>query len=234
MALADKKNVALPINRVTKRIALTSPAEPRNMTSLGELIVYKVNSDHPDYSMTIVDLSGTKHVILREVLRLTYPPSNDWGNPSNLRARITKAAEDPAHPNYQTCIDIKKHWNLSQKPALIKLDDALPATIILLEKLPPTGGIIKEVFAFTKARLNNNSIANAMEIDDDDDNDDVMDVNSLSAKFAEIRPGCKMRTTNETPPRVSAIDLVMVVGGQDRNTARMTITRKMPNCPTVE
>lgn len=74
-----------------------------------------------------------------------------------------------------------------------------------------------------------------MDIDYHDDgggyNDsDNIGIDSLSAKFAEIIPGAMVRTTNENPKRVSAIDLVMVVGGQNYDAARKIVAREMPNC----
>lgn len=208
--------------------------------SLGQLIVDKVNSDYPGYTMTPqTDSNGCKHIILREVFRLGKPlpetaansakPTNPFGGANNMRTKINNILDNETHPDYPACAEIRKLWGGDgYLTNMISLDDAMPAIITWLGKVSPVHKNIKCLCDFIKA--------NTATTDNEDDNDDDTEdpVNSLSAKFAELRPGCRVRTTNEKPQRVYAIDLVVVVAGQSRNTALQTVQAKIPNCQTAQ
>lgn len=209
-----------------------------NGLPLGQMIVDKVNQAYPGYEMTVQvrKEDGVKCVPLREIMRLgnklpaPYAGNYPWGNGQNLTSKVRNIVEKKtsADPYHAICMKITRHWGKGTGTELVELEKDMPIIIMQLSKFPPVYEIINDLGAFIKEKTGG----------DGDDDDEGMpgdnSINSLSSKFAELRPGCRIRTTTEKPQRVSAIDLVVVVGGQSYNTAKHTVHVKLPNCPVAE
>lgn len=203
-----------------------------NGPSLGQMIVDKVKLDYPDYAMTVKvrKEDRVKCVEVRDVLRLgnelpaPYATNYPWGNAQNLIRKIrTVLKKNPStDPHYAACTKIAQFWGEGQGTQLVELEKAVPIIIVELSKILSTKDeIIKALSAFIKEKTG----------EEEEGGQEEDSVNSLSSKFAELRPGCRIRTTTEKPQRVSAIDLVVVVGGQSRDAARQTVQAKLPTCP---
>ena len=212
------------------------PDAPSPSSSLGQMIVDRVALSYPGYAITVkVGEDGVKCVELRDIMRLgnklpaLYSTKYPWGNAGNLITKVKNIIEKKtiADPYYDICVKISEHWNGGTGTGLVELEKGMPVIIMQLSKLTNVHEIIKDLSAFIKEKTGQ------MDEDDDDDGVGEDSVNSLSSKFAELRPGCRVRTTTEKPQRVSAIDLVVVVGGQSRHAAVQIVQAKLPNCPAV-
>lgn len=228
---------------------------PRKKHTMQDAVFEKLKSfaDLPK-TVPVYHVQGQRCLLTRDVAAALYKPTNFDELVSNGASERELLFVINSTGSSRTTI-IRKHapefWSggvqpldiapYGQKAFYIPIDTQLIPLIVKMAELDPTNSRLKDIMAMVNNSATN-ATANAANDNDmmdedkevDDDDDEPMGINSLSAMFAEIRPGTKMRTTNETPQRVSAIDLVMVVSGHNYCAAKKTIYAKVPDCPTTK
>jgi hypothetical protein len=133
-----------------------------NGSSLGQMIVDKVNQTYPGYEMTVQvrKEDKVKCVALREIMRLgnvlplSFATDATWGNGQNLKTKVrniikTKPSDDPLHA---ICKKIEEHWGKGNGKELVELEKGMPVIIMQLSKLPSPYKILKELSAFIRAK----------------------------------------------------------------------------------
>jgi hypothetical protein len=222
-----KKQTSIPANKVglpTLQIPCGTTKSNMQNLDLCRFLVNKANEMNNHHEIKIV-MDPPPRLLLRDACCFSVDgPSKDiiCHNAYNLIKKIQLEAQR----QNPLGLDVKNLMVITNTAKYVELEK-LPAFILALAKFTGTSK------AKTFVDMINNVSPNVYvpeEVGTEEDNDNEP-VNTLSTMFAELRPGCRMRTTDEVHPRVSAVDLVMVVAEQNRHAATQTVQAKIPNCP---